>query len=139
MPSFSRIIDYCSSETASTVHSLKDSGSEKMSSFDESESSSSKDLDTGRERLWSGHLCQNAKNCSAVFTSSDHIVFNVSDQVIESVQSVLKEDKLKKSVPSLVNELGLDGDIVYTEIQANMIILYHRPLTHILYRMLRRE
>ena len=88
-----------------------------MSSFDESESSDSKDLDTGKEKLWSGHLCQNAKNCSTVLTSSDPIVFNVSDTAIESIKSVLSEERFKKSSSALLNELGHDGDIVYTEIK----------------------
>ena len=110
-------IDLFSSEAASNNHSLKDEGSERLSSFDESESSGSKDLDTGKEKLWSGHLCQNAKNCSAVLTCSDPIVFNVSDRAIESVKSVLSENGFKKSSSALLNELGHDGDIVYTEIK----------------------
>ena len=106
-----------SSEAASNNHSLKDGGSDKLSSFDESESSGSKDLDTGKEKLWSGHLCQNAKNCSVVLTSSDPIVFNVSDRVIESINLVFSENKIKKSTAALLNELGHAGDIVYTEIK----------------------
>ena len=50
-------------------------------------------------------------------TSSDPIVFNVSDRVIESVKSVLSEKRFKKSSAALLNELGHDGDIVYTEIK----------------------
>ena len=94
-----------------------------MSSFDESESSGSKELDNGKEKgesLWSGHLCQSAKNCSAILTSNDPIVFNVSDSVLESVKSILKEQNFKKNSSSLVNQLGYEGDIVYTEIKVNI-------------------
>ena len=91
-----------------------------MSSFDESESSSSKDMNTGREKLWSGHLCQNARNFSVILTSEDPITVNVSDQAVESVKSILKAKKFKKSVPALVNLLGHNGNIVYTEIKVNV-------------------
>ena len=116
-------IDLFTSEAASNNHSLKDGGSDKLSSFDESESSGSKDLDAGKEKLWSGHLCQNAKNCSAVLTSSDPIVFNVSDRAIESIKYVLSENMFKKSCSALWNQLGHDGDIVYTEIKVLQSIL----------------
>ena len=112
-----------SSEAASTNQSVKDEASDKMSSFDESESSCSKEVDGGREQLWSGHLSQHAQNCSVVMTVDDPIMLNVSDQALESVKSVFKHNKFKKSSSTLVNQLGHNGDIVYTEIKVIVNIL----------------
>ena len=103
---------------------MKDEGSDKMSSFDESESSCSKEVDGGREKLWSGHLSQHAQNCSVIMTVDDPIMVNVSDQALESVKSVFKDRKFKKSSSSLVNQLGHNGDIVYTEIKVIANVLY---------------
>ena len=102
---------------------MKDEASDKMSSFDESESSCSKEVDGGREQLWSGHLSQHAQNCSVVMTVDDPIMLNVSDQALESVKSVFKHNKFKKSSSTLVNQLGHNGDIVYTEIKVIVNIL----------------
>ena len=107
-----------SPEAASNNHSVKGAGSELMSSFDDSESSGSKQSRNSKgESFWSGHLCQSANNCSGVFTSNDHIVLNVSDVVLETVESFLTEQNFCKDSSSIKNNLCCDGDIVYTEMK----------------------
>ena len=121
----------CSPEAASNDQSLMESGDnilEMSDSDSETEPSLSQELDSIQkgltaESLWSGHVVQANKSLAAVLTVEQPLVVNVTDGLLSSLQDLVEGEELSEAEPELINNLGGEGSVVYTEIKVSKNIL----------------
>ena len=117
----------CSPEVASSDQSPRGTEPEENSATDsESEASLSQELSTQRDRaasLWAGHLAKTSRSLSAVLSVEEPLILNITDTLLSSLHGLVTEDSFKPSEASLVNSLGVEGEIVYTEIKVMINVL----------------
>ena len=117
----------CSPEAASNDQSLVEVGDnilEMSDSDSETEASLSQELDSNQkgltaESLWSGHVVQANKSLAAVLTVEQNLVVNVTDGLLNSLQDLVEGEELSEAEPELINNLGGEGSVVYTEIKVS--------------------
>ena len=117
----------CSPEAASNDQSLTESGDnilEMSDSDSETEPSLSQELDSNQkgltaESLWSGHVVQANKSLAVVLTVEQPLVVNVTDGLLSSLQDLVEGEELSEAEPELINNLGGEGSVVYTEIKVS--------------------
>ena len=98
---------------------MSDSDSETEPSLSQEVSSHQKGL--AAESLWAGHAVQANRSLAAVLTIEQPIVANVTDGLLSTLQDLVDGEELSAAESELVNNLGGEGSIVYTEIK---VILY---------------
>ena len=97
----------CSSGNDSSIE-------ENESDRENSDSESSRQLETVQEQMWPNDLGQNTRAPSVVITALDPITLNISDTGLATIRSVIQHSKFNKTSNLLINNLGVDGNIVYT-------------------------
>ena len=76
------------------------------------------------ESLWAGHAVQANRSLIAVLTCEQHLVVNVTDGLLSTLQDLVDGEELSAADSELINNLGGEGSIVYTEIKVVQMILY---------------
>ena len=74
------------------------------------------------ESLWAGHAVQANRSLTAVLTVEQPLVVNVTDGLLSSLQALVEGEELATAEAELINNLGGEGSIVYTEIK----VILHR-------------
>ena len=69
------------------------------------------------ESLWAGHAVQANRSLTTVLTMEQPLVINVTDGLLSSLQDLVDGEELSAADSELINNLGGEGSIVYTEIK----------------------
>ena len=88
------------------------------------------------ESLWAGNAVQANRCLTAVLTVEQPLVVNVTDGLLSSLQDLVEGEELATAESELVNNLGGEGSIVYTEIKVmdrtlHYLIISSSPLQDI--------
>ena len=88
------------------------------------------------ESLWAGHAVQANRSLTTVFTVEQPLVVNVTDGLLSSLQDLVEGEELATAEAELINNLGGEGSIVYTEIKVmdrtlHYLIISSSPLQDI--------
>ena len=113
-----------------TILEMSDTDSETEPSLSEEVSSHQKGL--AAESLWAGHAVQANRSLAAVLTVEQSLVVNVTDGLLSTLQDLVDGEELSAADSELINNLGGEGSIVYTEIkvmQHNLFFLEEPPST----------
>ena len=109
-------------EECNTVLETSDTDSETEPSLSQEVSSHQKGL--AAESLWAGHAVQANRSLAAVLTVEQPIVVNVTDGLLSTLQDLVDGEELSAAGSELINNLGGEGSIVYTEIK----VILHSPV-----------
>ena len=69
------------------------------------------------ESLWTGHAVQANRSLTAVVTVEQPLVVNVTDGLLKTLHGLFKAKEASAAGSMLINNLGGEGSIVYTEIK----------------------
>ena len=105
-----------------TILEMSDTDSETEASLSQEVSSHQKGL--AAESLWAGHAVQANRSLAAVLTVEQPIVVNVTDGLLSTLQDLVDGEELSTAGSELINNLGGEGSIVYTEIK----VILHSPV-----------
>ena len=105
----------------STVLETSDTDSETEPSLSQEVSSHQKGL--AAESLWAGHAVQANRSLAVVLTIEQPMVVNVTDGLLSTLQDLVDGEELSAAESELINILGGEGSIVYTEIKVMQQIL----------------
>ena len=104
---------------------MSDTDSETEPSLSQEVSSHQKGL--AAESLWAGHAVQANRSLAVVLTIEQPMVVNVTDGLLSTLQDLVDGEELSAAESELINNLGGEGSIVYTEIKVMRQILYSPP------------
>ena len=105
-----------------TILEISDTDSETEPSLSQEVSSHQKGV--AAESLWAGHAVQANRSLAAVLTVEQPIVVNVTDGLLSTLQDLVDGEELSAAGSELINNLGGEGSIVYTEIK----VILHSPV-----------
>ena len=69
------------------------------------------------ESLWAGHAVQANRSLTAVVTVEQPLVVNVTDGFLKTLHGLVEVKETSAAGSELINNLGGEGSIVYTEIK----------------------
>ena len=78
------------------------------------------------ESLWAGHAVQANRSLTAVVTVEQPLVVNVTDGLLKTLHNLVEAKEASAAGSELINNLGGEGSVVYTEIKVDQNSVLNR-------------